>query len=109
MYSLPYFLDNCPDHIKNTFIDIKFNTFDKIISQNEAPSFVYIIKRGKVKVYSLTHTGVKYLERTNCENELFGELEIFADKPILNYVEAIEPCEGIKISKESFLEWIKYD
>ena len=40
---------------------------------------------------------------------MFGELEIFANKPILNYVEALEPCEAIKVSKESFLEWIKYD
>ena len=70
---------------------------------------MYIIRKGKVKVYSLTHTGVKYLERIYCENDLFGELEVFADKPILNYVEAIEPCEAIKISKESFLEWIKSD
>ena len=88
---------------------VKFNTFDKILIQNEDPNFVYIIKKGKVKVYSLTPTGIKYLERTYCENDLFGELEVFANKPILNYVEALEPCEGIKISKESFLEWIKYD
>ena len=92
MNNLPYFLDTCPSYIKSKFINIKFNTFDKILIQNE-----------------ITPTGVKYLERTYCENELFGELEIFADKPILNYVEAIEPCEAIKISKESFLEWIKYD
>lgn len=109
MNNLPYFLDTCPSYIKSKFINIKFNTFDKILIQNEIADSVYIIKKGKVKVYSLTPTGVKYLERTYCENELFGELEIFADKPILNYVEAIEPCEAIKISKESFLEWIKYD
>ncbi len=109
MNNLPYFLDTCPDHIKNKFINIKFNTFDKILVQNEAPSSVYIIRKGKVKVYSLTPTGVRYLERIYCENDLFGELEIFADKPILNYVEALEPCEAIKISKESFLDWIKYD
>lgn len=108
MNSLPYFLDTCPDYIKNTFTTISFNTFDKILIQNEIASSVYIIKTGKVKVYSLTPTGVKYLERTYCENDLFGELEVFIDKPILNYVEALEPCEAIKIPKESFLEWIKY-
>ena len=109
MNNLPYFLDTCPDYIKNKFININFDTFDKILIQNQVAKDVYIIKKGKVKVYSLTPTGVKYLERTNCENELFGELEIFADKPILNYVEALEPCETIKISKHSFLEWIKHD
>ena len=109
MNNLSYFLDTCPSYIKNKFINLNFNTFDKILIQNETANYVYIIKKGKVKVYSLTPTGVKYLERTYCENDLFGELEIFADKPILNYVEALEPCEAIKISKESFLEWIKYD
>lgn len=109
MNNLPYFIDTCPKYIKNEFTNIKFNRFDKILIQNELAKHVYIIKKGKVKVYSLTPTGVKYLERTNCENDIFGELEIFADKPILNYVEALEPCDAIKISKESFFNWIKCD
>ena len=109
MNDLSYYLDTCPDFIKNKFININFETFDKILKQNDKPSFVYIIKKGKVKVYSLTPTQIKYLERVYCEYDLFGELEVFADKPILNYVEALQPCEAIKISKESFLDWIKYD
>lgn len=109
MNNLSYYLDTCPDFIKNKFININFKTFDKILKQNEDPSFVYIIKKGKVKVYSLTPTQLKYLERIYCEYELFGELEVFIDKPILNFVEAVEPCEVIKIPKDTFLEWIKYD
>ncbi|AYE35144.1 Crp/Fnr family transcriptional regulator [Clostridium septicum] len=109
MNNLPYFLDTCPDYIKDKFININFNTFDKILIQNQVADSVYIIRNGKVKVYSLTPTGVKHLERTYCENDLFGELELFVEKPILNYVEALEPCEAIKVSKESFLEWIKHD
>ena len=109
MNNLSYYLDTCPDFIKDKFININFKTFDKILKQNENPSFVYIIKKGKVKVYSLTPTQLKYLERIYCEYELFGELEVFIDKPILNFVEAVEPCEVIKIPKDTFLEWIKYD
>ena len=109
MNSLSYLLETCPSHIKQDFLNITFNSFDKILFQNEAANSVYIIKKGKVKVYSLTPTGVKYLERIYCEYEIFGELEIFIDKPILNYVEALEPCEVIKIPKKSFLDWIRYD
>lgn len=109
MNDLSHYLDICPDFIKKQFIYTKFNTFDKILKQNEKPSFVYIIKKGKVKVYSLTPTQVKYLERIYCEYNIFGELEIFVNKPILNYVEAMEPCEVIKIPRDAFLEWIKYD
>ena len=109
MNNLSYYLGTCPDFIKDKFININFKTFDKILKQNEDPSFVYIIKKGKVKVYSLTPTQLKYLERIYCEYELFGELEVFIDKPILNFVEAVEPCEVIKIPKDTFLEWIKYD
>ena len=109
MNDLSYYLDTCPDFIKNKFININFETFDKILKQNDKPSFVYIIKKGKVKVYSLTPTQIKYLERVYCEYDLFGELEVFADKPILNYVEALQPCEVIKIPKDAFLEWIKRD
>lgn len=109
MNNLSYFFNTCPDYIKNNFTTIEFNTFDKILIQNEYANYVYIIRKGKVKVYSLTPSGVKYLERIYCEDDLFGELEIFANKPILNYVEALEPCEAIKISKDYFLEWIKYD
>ena len=50
MNNLPYFLDTCPNYIKNKFMYVKFNTFDKILIQNEDPNFVYIIKKGKVKV-----------------------------------------------------------
>lgn len=109
MNNLSYFLDTCPDFIKEKFIYTKFNTFEKILKQNDKPSFVYIIKKGKVKIYSLAPTQVKYLERIFCEYNLFGELDLFVDKPILNYVEAMEPCEVIKIPKDAFLEWIKYD
>lgn len=109
MNNLSYYLDICPDFIKKQFIDIEFNTFDKILKQNDTPSFVYIIKKGKVKVYSLAPTQVKYLERIYCEYNLFGELELFVNKPILNYVEAMEHCEAVKIPKSAFLEWIKYD
>ena len=109
MNNLSYYLDTCPDFIKDKFININFKTFDKILKQNEDPSFVYIIKKGKVKLYSLPPTQLKYLERIYCEYELFGELEVFIDKPILNFVEAVEPCEVIKIPKDTFLEWIKYD
>ena len=109
MKSLSYFLDTCPKHIKDKFVDMNFNTLDKILIQNEVCDSVYIIKKGTVKVYSITPNGVKYLERTHCESGLFGELEVFSNKPLLNYVEALEPCKAIKISKESFFEWIKYD
>ena len=109
MNDLSYYLDICPNFIKKQFIDTEFNTFDKILKQNDNPSFVYIIKKGKVKVYSLAPTQVKYLERIYCEYNLFGELELFVNKPILNYVEAMEHCEAVKIPKSAFLEWIKYD
>ena len=109
MKSLSYLLETCPNSIKQDFLNVTFNSFDKILFQNETANSVYIIKKGKVKVYSLTNTGVKYLERIYCKYEIFGELEIFIDKPILNYVEALETCEVIKIPKKSFLDWIKYD
>ena len=60
MNNLSYYLDTCPDFIKDKFININFKTFDKILKQNEEPTFVYIIKKGKVKVYSLTPTQLKY-------------------------------------------------
>ena len=45
MNNLSYFLDTCPDFIKEKFIYTKFNTFEKILKQNDKPSFVYIIKK----------------------------------------------------------------
>lgn len=109
MENLAHFLDTCPNHIKNKFLNINFNTFDKILLQNETSNYVYIIKKGSAKVYSLTLNGVKYLEYIYYEYELFGELEVFLNKPTLSYVEALESCEIIKIPKDCFLEWIKYD
>lgn len=109
MNSLYNFLIDCPKHIRDTFIYIQFNTFDKIIFQNDTSNYIYIIKKGRAKVYSLTTNGDKYLEHIYNEYELFGELEVFLDKPNLSFVETLEPCEVIKITKKSFLEWLKFD
>lgn len=109
MKNLSNFLESCPQNIKSKFLNIKFNTLDKILLQNETANYVYIIKSGKAKVYSLTSNGVKYLEHIYCEDELFGELEVFINKPILSYVEALEPCEVIKIPRASFLDWLRHD
>ena len=43
MNELSYYLDTCPDFVKNNFSFEKFNTFDKILVQNEKSDFVYII------------------------------------------------------------------
>lgn len=40
MKNLSEFLDACPDYIKNEFINIKFNSFDKILLQNEISNYV---------------------------------------------------------------------
>ena len=34
MNDLSYYLDTCPDFIKNKFININFETFYKILKQN---------------------------------------------------------------------------
>ena len=48
MSNLSYFLDTCPNFIKEKFIYTKFDTFEKILKQNDKPSFVYIIKKGNI-------------------------------------------------------------
>ena len=50
MNELSYYLDTCPDFIKNNFSFEKFNTFDKILVQNEKSDFVYIIIKRKLKI-----------------------------------------------------------
>ena len=44
MNNLSTFLKTCPTHIKNSFISMNFNTFDKILLQNEKSNYVYILK-----------------------------------------------------------------
>ncbi|MGL4912208.1 MULTISPECIES: Crp/Fnr family transcriptional regulator [Clostridia] len=109
MKKLIELLDNCPHHIKNKFSELKFDAYDKILLQNETSNCVYILKSGKVKVYSLTTNGIKYLDHIYCKYELFGELEVFLNTSTLGFVEALEPCDLIKITREDFLEWLKYD
>lgn len=46
MNNLSYYLNTCPKFIKNNFLNIRFNTFDKILIQNQSSSSVYIIKTG---------------------------------------------------------------
>ena len=49
MKSLSYLLETCPNIIKQDFLNVTFNSFDKILFQNETANSVYIIKKEKSK------------------------------------------------------------
>lgn len=103
------FLENCPNIIKDSFLKKYFEPGDKILSQNEASHYVYILRKGRAKVYFSSPIGVIFLEYIYNDGELFGEVEVLNNKPILSSVEAISFCEVIQISKENFINWLKFD
>lgn len=103
------YLRLCPSEIYDTFSFQAYAPCETILSQNEEASYVYILLEGQAKVSSITPEGNKYLEYIYTPGELFGEIEVLNAKPILSSIEALTPCETIRIPGDSFKKWLLMD
>lgn len=73
----------------------------EIIFQAGEPSdYLYIIHKGKVRLYHLSESGKEQLIRILNPGDFMGELAIFTDAWLTNYAEAVEKTEICAIHKQ---------
>lgn len=78
-----------------------------IVRAGEDTDALYIILSGKVKVLIPNEDGREIILTAMGPNEFFGEMGMLDDQPRSASVEAVEPCEMLRISKAGFMDTLR--
>ena len=89
--------------------DIKFNevkTFAKgeiLLAQGEIAKYGYLVRSGCLKSYTIDSVGKEHILQFAPESWIISDLDSFTNQvPSLVFIEAIEDCEILCISKLGF-------
>ncbi len=103
------FLNTCPATIRQAFEEVRFQAGDMILTQGDAPGYVYVLIEGEARVCHLTMNGIQYLEYVYTDGELFGEIEVLNHKEIIADVHASSSCTTLRIASADFIRWLNAD
>ena len=103
------FIRNCPKDLSKYFKTKTFKYGQKLLTQGEIATHIYILIDGTVKTYYSDYMGLKYLEDIDTSETVFGELEALVNKEIVTSVEAISDCKTIEIPIDIFIKWMELD
>ncbi len=80
-----------------------------IYSAGEPSDGLYIVHKGRVKIYRLAENGKEQLVRILNPGEFTGELSLFNEETHDAYAEAMEPVELCVMNRETFQQFlVKY-
>ena len=110
------FLKNCIfDQLslaaKNQWVRIikilKFQNEEMIYNEGEKPENVFVVCKGRVKVYSTDYTGQQLIIWIRYPGEMFGHLAIFSEKEYYCNAQAMGETFIAKINRNDFMEFLK--
>ncbi len=78
------------------------NKGESLATAGELLDQLFIVHRGKVKIYRLSPIGKEQIVRILTPGDFFGEYGLFDDQPQDNYAEALEQTEVCVIRGEDF-------
>ncbi len=87
----------------------KTRTFAKgdfLFKAGENDSNVYVLKRGRVKLFGSSAEGRDLVLWFSIAGEIFGLAESLQETPRVIYARAAEPCEVLCIARPQFKEWL---
>lgn len=87
----------------------KFSKGEKIMTQNEKPSKVMLIKEGITKCYFVEENDKEYIVEFLGKGEIVGEIELIKNIPCLCNIEAITEVEAYALSASYFTALLKSD
>ncbi|NOU59944.1 Crp/Fnr family transcriptional regulator [Marinifilum caeruleilacunae] len=80
-----------------------------VLEQGDPSLYCHILLEGKVKVFHTTTTGQSFLFGIFDQPQLFGHLEIPTGDAFFNSVLCLSKCKLLKITRETYLNWLKKD
>src|SRR5690625_810708 len=84
-----------------------FEKGEIIYHEADPLEYLYIVHRGRVKIYKLFESGKEQLLRILEPGEFLGELALFTEKVMDSYAEAIEKSEVCAIHRDDIQELMK--
>ena len=78
---------------------------DFLFKAGESDLNVYVLKRGRVKLFGSSAEGRDVLLWFSLVGEIFGLAESLQEQPRLIYARAAEECEALCIAHSQFKEW----
>ncbi|WP_025701440.1 Crp/Fnr family transcriptional regulator [Paenibacillus forsythiae] len=75
----------------------RFDQGELICSQGELPQFLYVLVKGKIKVYTTSAEGKILIISFKTPIEVIGEIEYIQQIPLINTVEAVSPVYMIGV------------
>lgn len=85
----------------------RFKKGEVIYYANDPLDYLYIIHKGRVKIYKLFESGKEQLLRILDPGEFMGELALFSEKEMDSYAEAIEDSEICAIHRDDIQDLMK--
>ena len=107
---VPIFNHLEPKEMKDISKMSRHKVFEKgeiIYHEGEPLDYLYIVHRGRVKIYKLCESSKEQLLRILEPGEFMGELALFTEKMMDSYAETIEKSEICAIHRNDFQKLMK--
>ncbi len=105
----PMFANLDPKELERIGFVMQERTFSRdqiIFGEEEAGQYMYVIKRGLVKVWKMTEDGREQILAVHGAGQSFGELSLIDGKSTPASVTAINSTTIYSMSKTDFVNWI---
>jgi CRP-like cAMP-binding protein len=102
-------LKGCPYEILNHWQTGEYRAGTVIFHQGDRVDCLSIVIEGCADIYCMTENGNKYSQVVIKEGEFIGEFEIFDQRPVICFVEALTDLQLLHIQREFFMKWLELD
>lgn len=94
-------------HIHELAVEESFKKGKVVFWEGDQPQFLFILKKGKVKLFKQSSSGKETILRIVDMGDTFGELALFDGRPYSMSARAMEAISVIKIPRPEFLNLLK--
>lgn len=88
---------------------VSFSRSQSIFNQGDSGDNLFIIRSGKVKIFTLSPYGKEVILAVMGEGDIFGELSVLDGQPRSASATAIEAAEVLSLDRDDFLAFLRSD
>lgn len=92
------------EEVARASISKRFEKGEFVFQAGDDLDHLYIIHKGRVKIYRITESGKEQVLRVLESGDFMGELSLFAEETMTSYAEVTEKTEICSIPKSAFQE-----
>ncbi|MCX8080374.1 MAG: response regulator [Bacteroidia bacterium] len=81
-----------------------YSAGEAIYSEGNRPHFLYLLKKGKVKIFNYHEYGKEFISEICMNGDFFGYVQLLEDKTYTDNAEAMEDSEVYLIPKDDFMD-----